>query len=123
VTWTPKVDGVCPMGCGPHLVLHAELDSGRLVCVDPLCPRPTAAAEILADASTGHVVQIDEDSWVCMHPLRERLDGALIDDCEFTRWMYMQGARPVPVGRWLVQADEDGRWDAARWEQVEEAER
>jgi hypothetical protein len=48
VTWTPKVDGECPMGCGPELVLHADLSSGRLVCDHPLCPRPTAAAELLA---------------------------------------------------------------------------
>jgi hypothetical protein len=109
------------MGCGPSLVLHAELGSGRLVCVDPLCPRPTAAAEILADASTGHVVQVEDHGWACAHPLRERLDGALIDDCEFARWMDMQGGRPVPVGRWLVQPDDDGRWDDARWEPIDGA--
>lgn len=50
MTWTPKVDGECPMGCGPELVLHADLSSGRLVCDHPLCPRPTAAAELLAGA-------------------------------------------------------------------------
>lgn len=50
MTWTPKVDGNCPMGCGPELVLHADWDSGRLVCDHPLCPRPTAAAELLARA-------------------------------------------------------------------------
>jgi hypothetical protein len=44
-----KVDGVCPMGCGPELVLHIGLGSGRLVCEHPLCPHPTAAAELLAE--------------------------------------------------------------------------
>lgn len=110
------------MGCGPNLVLHAELDSGRLVCVDPLCPRPTAASEILTEDRTGHLVDIYDEWWTCVHPLAEQLDGTALGDCDFARWMDRQGGRPVPIGRWRVRPDEDGRWDAARWEEVAEAE-
>jgi len=45
-----KIRGNCPMGCGEGLIL-SEL--GELFCGDLLCPRPTAAAEILADAGPG----------------------------------------------------------------------
>lgn len=70
------VAGQCPMGCGEQLILG---EGRQLCCVHSKCPRPTAAAEILADTETGHVVTVTLDGqFAIRHPLRERLDDALL---------------------------------------------
>ena len=70
------VEGWCPVGCGPTLETSAA--DGRIRCAAPECPRPTAAAEILADRETEHIVEFDEIGFTIRHPLRERLDDALL---------------------------------------------
>lgn len=72
------VAGFCPMGCGETLQL-AELVGGQVVCLDENCPRPTAAAELLADRETDHIVELGETEFTVRHPLRERLDDALME--------------------------------------------
>ena len=70
------ITGNCPMGCGEGLILG---EGGVLWCADLLCPRPTAAAEILADPEAGHLIDITLDGqFTIRHPLRERLDDALM---------------------------------------------
>lgn len=76
-----QVCGFCPMGCGATLVLLA--DTSMLVCANVTCPRPGAAAVILADPQTEHVVEFTAQGFTIRHPLRERLDDALFD-CNLT---------------------------------------
>ena len=52
------VQGNCPMGCGEGLILG---EGGVIWCAALLCPRPTAAAEILADRESEHIVIFDAD--------------------------------------------------------------
>lgn len=49
-----SVGGYCPMGCGQTLV-------------------------VLADPEVEHVVRLDETEFSLQHPLRERLQGRLLD--------------------------------------------
>jgi hypothetical protein len=67
--------GNCPMGCGPHL--H-RLQTGAVKCLARDCPEPLAAQYILNETETEHLVYLEEDSWQALHPLRERINGALL---------------------------------------------
>ncbi|WP_435582892.1 DUF6085 family protein [Amycolatopsis thermoflava] len=69
------IDGYCPMGCGRTLFVA---DGGFITCSFVHCPRPDAAADILADSETEHTVQFDADGFTVRHPLRERLDDELM---------------------------------------------
>ena len=42
----PKVDGYCPMGCGPTLFLG---EGGYVTCSWHACPNPSAVADLLED--------------------------------------------------------------------------
>lgn len=90
------VAGHCPMGCGETLYLG---EGGSVVCASN-CPRPNAVTEILADPETGHVVEVTEDGWRGLHPLRERLDGELLS-CDLSQAM-LDGL-PPPPGRYRVR--------------------
>jgi hypothetical protein len=86
-----KLRGYCPMGCGETLYLETGLnaDFNTIGCRGPFCPRPTAAAEILADPQTEHIITIDsviQGRYSMIHPLRERLEGGLLS-CRLTRWL------------------------------------
>ena len=70
-----KVQGCCPMGCGETLFLG---DSGHVTCASTACPRPDAVTVILATAQTGHTAAFKDGHWNVIHPLRERLDNALL---------------------------------------------
>jgi hypothetical protein len=71
------------MGCGETLQRHAAV--GAIICMAATCPRPDAVARILRDQETEHIVQFDEDGFTIRHPLRERLDDALMQ-CELHRF-------------------------------------
>jgi hypothetical protein len=90
------VAGFCPMGCGETLILG---EGRAVVCCARGCPRPFAVAEILADPETHHLVTIEEDGWSAKHPLRERLDDALLS-CGISD-AFLRGVRSVP-GRYRV---------------------
>lgn len=91
--------GYCPMGCGATL-FHAA--GGHITCAHIRCPRPTAVDELLDDRETEHVVQIGETAFVVRHPLRERLDGALIQECTLHEYLRSRSGPPAQPGRYRV---------------------
>jgi hypothetical protein len=76
------VRGNCPMGCDEGLIIG---EGGRIWCGNLLCPQPDAAARILEDAETEHLVTFDGDGFTIRHPLRERLDDELMS-CLLHQW-------------------------------------
>jgi len=112
------VQGNCPMGCGEGLILG---EGGVIWCAALLCPRPTAAAEILADRESEHIVIFGETEFTVRHPLRERLDDALMD-CELHKDIAAMDGPPVTPGTYRARwADYNaatpgyGRWT---WEAI-----
>ena len=63
-------------GATPEVFEH-----GAIVCARPGCPRPDAVNTLLGDQETEHIVQFDAAGFTIRHPLRERLDDALMQ-CE-----------------------------------------
>jgi hypothetical protein len=98
------------MGCGRSLHRHL---GGAIRCYDASCPRPAAAAEILADSETEHIVLLEEDTFTIRHPLRERLDDALME-CALHELVAGTGAPSGPPGRYRVTM-QDGGW---AWERI-----
>lgn len=93
-----KVAGFCPMGCGETLQFEP---AGNVVCVDDDCPAPYAVHDLLQDRETEHVVSYSADGrWNAQHPLRERLNGALLD-CPIHR--SLAAALPREPGRYRVR--------------------
>lgn len=103
-----RITGYCPMGCGQTLFIGA---SGHPTCSLIGCPRPTAAGELLADRETDHVVVFDATTFTVRHPLRERLDDALLT-CDLHTYIAGLDGPPVHPGRyrasWITAAG--GRW-------------
>lgn len=64
----------CPV-CGCELRVYG---TGQLVCTLLECPRPTAAAELLSEGETEHILVLEPGSYSLKHPIRERLDDALL---------------------------------------------
>lgn len=91
------IKGFCPYGCGPTL-RRREFDD-KVICQFMTCPRPTAVAELLADQETEHVVQFTASGFTIRHPLRERLDDALLR-CQLHDSLAALGRSPVPDGRY-----------------------
>lgn len=115
---TVHLDGFCPMGCGPTLVIGIANpiahDAGRVVCDSVSCPRPSAASEVLADQETEHVVTMALDGFTLRHPLRERLDDALLS-C--TLHLRLNRGYPSDVAPGLYRVtSHGGTWT---WERVE----
>lgn len=111
------VSGYCPMGCGP--TLHTVLDPwlGAVVaCSSPACPRPSACSEILADAETEHVVEFGERTFTVRHPLRERIDNALMT-CQVHNHIERLDGPPVEPGLYRALPAKSGGWT---WEPVTE---
>ncbi|MFJ6730019.1 DUF6085 family protein [Streptomyces sp. NPDC091281] len=96
------VAGNCPMGCGETLQRQAAV--GTLICTAAACPRPDAVAHILREREIEHIVQFDADGFTIRHPLRERLDDALMQ-CELHRHC---------ARRWGPPDDGAGRFRAIR---------
>lgn len=103
------VQGYCPMGCGQTLILSG---SGTIVCNGAHCPRPGAVDELLSDRETEHVVQLGEHGYNLVHPLRERLDGQLLE-CTVGTWIGAQAPADLPPpGRYrAVEPVGDTVWE------------
>lgn len=97
--------GHCPMGCGATVYQQPD---GPLWCAAPDCPRRTAASEILNDPETEHIVELGPHTFNVMHPLRERLDGALLT-CDLGDWLKRQPGPPAAPGRYRARI-ERGQW-------------
>lgn len=93
-----EVKGTCPMGCGQTLFLGS---GGYVTCSWIECPRPTAVADLLEDRETEHVVEIGPRAFTVRHPLRERLDDALMD-CALHDWIAARPGPPTQPGRYRV---------------------
>jgi Family of unknown function (DUF6085) len=98
--------GFCPLGCADGLVVGPDRFS--LMCPSPTCPRPGAVMEIITDLETEHVAVLTDGGYTIRHPLRERLDDALLT-CDLGEWMDQQNFPPAPSGRYRVIRIE-GRW-------------
>jgi hypothetical protein len=108
---TDRLEGHCPMGCGPTLVVaHGEREAR---CASAACPRPRAAAEILEDQEAEHIITIDRSGFTLRHPLRERLDDALLE-CSLHALLASAYPADVAPGRYRITA----RGDARVWERV-----
>ena len=112
------VQGNCPMGCG-HTLFLAE--GGYITCFYVHCPRRDAASDILADRETEHIVIFAETEFTIRHPLRERLDDALMD-CDLHKDISAMTGPPVKPGtyraRWApydAATPAYGRWT---WEAI-----
>lgn len=101
-----NVAGLCPMGCGPTLVAG---DGGAITCSLVGCPRPTAVAELLEDGETEHLVRLDEDDFVVRHPLRERLDNALMT-CDLFAQIAALAGPPRQPGTYRVEMRPGTPW-------------
>ncbi len=108
-----KVQGYCPMGCGASLTLAS---GGCVTCMSLRCPRPDAVADLLADQEAEHIVIFGEADFTVRHPLRERLDDALMD-CDLHKDIAAMAGPPVAPGTYRARwADYDtarpgyGRW-------------
>lgn len=105
-----KVRGFCPMGCGETLfVVNHRVSNHRVECCNEGCPRPAAAAEILNDPETEHIVEVDAVGFCLQHPLRERLDGDLFG-CTLHDQLVAKAGPTGPTGlvepgRYRVTAD------------------
>lgn len=72
------IQGYCP-ACG-NKSLHTYSHDGFVICMHPDCPDQDAAGKILSDPEIHHIVRFDEDGYFnAKHPLRERIDGDLLD--------------------------------------------
>lgn len=93
-----NIAGYCPMGCGQTLFVGAR---GHVTCSLVGCPNPCAVDELLQDRETEHVVSYAENGrWNAQHPLRERLNGELLD-CPIHR--ALAAALPRKPGRYRVK--------------------
>lgn len=97
---TSYVVGHCPVGCGQTLALV----SNEVVCSEPDCPRPRASTEILLDSETEHVVQLERTEFTVRHPLRERLDDALLV-CDLHHSIAAMNGPPAEPGLYRVSAE------------------
>lgn len=94
------------MGCGQTLFLGA---GGYVTCGWEKCPHPDAVSAILDDAETDHIVELTDSSWSVRHPLRERIDDAMLD-CPLGRWLADLSGPPHKPGRYVARLSED-RWE------------
>jgi hypothetical protein len=103
------VAGFCPVCGRESLMLGA---AGHVTCGHLECPRPDAASELLADRETEHIVVFDRTGYTIRHPLRERLDDALMA-CALHAYCLLHRR---PDGRYrATQAGTARRW---MWEPI-----
>jgi hypothetical protein len=95
------------MGCGETL---SVMGGGHVTCRKLECPRPDAVSEILADRETEHLVTFSPTAFTVRHPLRERLDDALMD-CELHEFIAALDGPPVLPGLYrALESEDDGGW-------------
>ena len=97
-----RIQGFCPMGCGTTLFVG---EGGYLTCSHLKCPRPDAVSDLLADRETEHIAEIEAKTFTIRHPLRERLDDALME-CDLHAHLARLAKAPVRPGRYRA------RWSA-----------
>lgn len=97
------IAGYCPMGCGRTLFVG---EGGYVTCSLIGCPRPDAVADILADRETEHVVKFDADTFTVRHPLRERLDDALMT-CDLHEYIAGLPGPPIRPGQYRARTTID----------------
>jgi hypothetical protein len=102
---TDTVQGHCP-ACGWASLFIGE--GGYLTCSRLECPQPDAVHRILADSETEHLVQFDDDGFTVRHPLRERLDDALMQ-CDLHRHCASLPGPPDAPGRYRA-VEQGGDW-------------
>ncbi len=103
------VAGHCP-ACGHESLVCTA--GAQITCRADACTRPAAAAEILADHETEHIVQFGPGEFTVRHPLRERLDDALMD-CQLHHDIAAMSGPPVKPGRYRARRDgERWTWEA-----------
>ncbi len=115
------VQGYCPMGCGRTLFLA---DGGYVTCSYVHCPRRDAVADLLADTETEHIVKFGETEFTVRHPLRERLDDALMD-CDLHSDIAAMSGPPVRPGtyraRWADYHAETPGYGQWTWTEIQHA--
>jgi hypothetical protein len=100
------LDVYCP-ACGePKLHL---MQSDVIHCLAPGCPDPDAAHKILAERETLDIVTFDDGHFNVLHPLRERIGGALLDCPVAEALASTPTAAQRAGGRYRVWLDEDGK--------------
>lgn len=116
------LEGFCPT-CGMRtLCMENALPLNRIICTSGACPDPHSAQRILQDAQTDHLVDFGGAGFTIRHPLRERLDDALMD-CELhLALMGMPGPPEGRPGKFRVFM-EDGRWEMERQESEQHQDR
>lgn len=67
----------CP-ACGQERLHRMEM-TGHLKCMNDKCPNPIAAQHVLSDKEIHHIVRFKDYAFNVKHPLRERIDGELLD--------------------------------------------
>jgi hypothetical protein len=104
----PDIPGYCPMGCGRTLFAAV---GGHITCSYIHCPRPTAVDDLLEDQETDHLVTFDVTGFTVRHPLRERLDDALMS-CRLHEFCAGLDGPPALPGLYRVapRFDGSGRW-------------
>ena len=107
------VAGYCPMGCGRTLFLGS---GGHVTCSLTVCPRPTAVDDLLEDQETEHIVVFEVARFTVRHPLRERLDDALMT-CQLHEQLSMLGGPPVRPGRYRAR-EMPGTVDGYSWQEI-----
>jgi uncharacterized protein DUF6085 len=100
------VRGHCP-ACGRHNLFVGQ--GGYLTCTTLACPRPDAVATLLEDREIEHVVEFAETTFTVKHPLRERLDDALMR-CRLHDDIHAMSGPPVMPGRYRAVANAEGGW-------------
>lgn len=112
VSKSTPVKGHCP-ACG-WSGLFVD-DSGFITCPQYDCPNPSAAADILDDRETQHLVTFTEQGWTIRHPLRERLDDQLTA-CALNDACRALSGPPPQLGTYRVEPHpiNPGAWTWAR---------
>jgi hypothetical protein len=87
------------MGCGSTLFLA---DGNFVTCSRLGCPRPDAVSDLLDDRETEHIVQLGPGTFTVRHPLRERLDDALME-CQLHNHIHGLDGPPVTPGRYRAR--------------------
>lgn len=99
------------MGCGETLELN---NYGTIVCAHVRCRSRFAAHTILSNPETDHIVTFTKDGFSIKHPLRERIEDALLD-CKFhEHCMFLQDEGCAPEG--TLRAKDNG--DSWTWEVI-----
>lgn len=99
-----KISGYCPACGGPWLSSSAD---GYIVCTSLDCPRPTAVDELLEDRETEHIVVFGDAVFTIKHPLRERLDDALLK-CRLHEWLASRDGPPAKPGTYRARVAASG---------------